>query len=143
MALWCYGLIFVEICTATTLVYSIPTFTLIFSVILLKEKVDVCRWIATAMGFVGVLIVLNPTSKTFKPESLLPLVSSFFAFLDVFNKKYITKDSMLHMLFYTALFATDVSFQPATFYWHAVNVSQLKILSSTQKGIKFWNIWGL
>ncbi len=126
MALWCYGLTIVQISTATTLVYSIPLFTLILSIPILKERVEKHRWIATGIGFIGVMIVLNPTSVSFNPAALSLIFSAFlFALLDVFNKKYVTKESMLYMLFYTAFFTMALSFVPAVINWRPITTAQL------------------
>lgn len=43
-----------------TLSYTSPIFVLIFSAIFLHEKVDLNRWIAVAIGFIGVWIALKP-----------------------------------------------------------------------------------
>jgi drug/metabolite transporter (DMT)-like permease len=43
----------------------------------LGEKVPVYRWIAIAIGFVGVLITLRPGASSFQPASLLALYSAF------------------------------------------------------------------
>ncbi len=114
MVLWCYGLLLVPITTAIALNYSIPFFTLILSIPILKEQVNCDRWITTVVGFIGVLVVLNPGDMSFDKRSCLILVSSFlFALLDVFNKKYVCKESMLNMLFYTAFFTCILSAYPA------------------------------
>ncbi|MDR0755548.1 MAG: DMT family transporter [Puniceicoccales bacterium] len=114
MVLWCYGLTLVPMSTAITLNYSIPLFTLILSIPLLGETVNKDRWLTTCIGFVGIWIVLNPTDINFDSRTLLLIISSFlFALLDVFNKKYVCKESLLNMLFYTALFTCIFSAIPA------------------------------
>jgi len=114
MVMWCYGLSWVPISTAIVLNYSIPFFTLILSVPILHENVNRERWITTIVGFIGILVVLNPRDMNFELKSCIILVSSFlFALLDVFNKKYVCKESMLNMLFYTAFFTCILSAYPA------------------------------
>lgn len=119
MVLWCYGIVLVPINTATALNYSIPFFTLLLSIPFLKERVDRSRWISTIIGFIGVLVVLNPSSMSFDCRSTLILLASFlFALLDVFNKKYSCRETMINMLFYTALFTCLLSVIPASFHYH-------------------------
>jgi S-adenosylmethionine uptake transporter len=126
MALWCYGLLLVPLSTATALVYSIPLFTLVLSLPILKERVDFHRWLATVVGFVGVFVVLDPTSVEFNPGSLSLIVSAFlFALSDVFNKKYVAKESMLHMLFYTAFFTMILASVPTFLHPAPVTGGQL------------------
>lgn len=43
----------------------------------LGEKVPLYRWLAIAVGFVGVVITLRPGISTFQPASLLALYSAF------------------------------------------------------------------
>lgn len=43
----------------------------------LGEKVPLYRWLAIAVGFVGVVITLRPGVSTFQPASLLALYSAF------------------------------------------------------------------
>lgn len=129
MVLWCYGLTLVPISTAIALNYSIPFFTLILSVPFLGEHVNRDRWIATLVGFIGVIIVLNPTDVMFDQKTLSILFSSFlFALLDVFNKKYVCKESMLNMLFYTALFTSLLSLTPAALKWTSAFNGNLLLL---------------
>jgi len=45
---------------AFTLIFMQPAFVSIFSIIFLKEHVGWRRWLAIAVGFVGVLVVLRP-----------------------------------------------------------------------------------
>ena len=114
MVLWCYGLLLVPISTAIVLNYSIPLFTLVLSIPILKEQVSKERLWTTLIGFVGIIIVLNPSDISFDKRSCVILISSFlFALLDVFNKKYVCKESMLNMLFYTAFFTCILSAYPA------------------------------
>lgn len=119
MSLWCYGLMLVPISTAIVINYSIPFFTLILSMIFLKETVTKGRWNSTFLGFIGILIVLNPAKVDFDVKILSLLASSFlFASLDVVNKKYVCVESMINMLFYTALLASAFSLVPAVANWN-------------------------
>lgn len=129
MVLWCYGLQWVPISTAIVLNYSIPLFTLILSIPILKEKVSKERLWTTVIGFIGIIIVLNPNDISFDKRSCIILISSFlFALLDVFNKKYVCKESMRNMLFYTALFTCVLSAYPAIRHYSYAFMDNLWLL---------------
>jgi len=129
IALWCFGLTIAPISTATTLNFTIPMFTLVLAIPFLGEKVGLSRWVATIIGFVGVLVVIGPGHVDFTPLTLLLLLSAvLFAGLDVINKKFVVKESMLAMLFYTALFTTLLGAIPAYKVWHALSLSQYSLL---------------
>ena len=129
IALWCYGLKVVPLSMVTTVSFTIPLFTLPLAVVFLKEKVGVVRWTATLIGFIGILLVFNPTASEFNPSSLwLVAAALMFAGLDVINKRFIVKESMLAMLFYTALITMFLGVVPAFMVWVMPTFSQLCLL---------------
>lgn len=109
----CFGLQYVAINTAVVLNYAVPFFTLLLSVPLLKEHSSRSRWITTSIAFVGLLIVLNPSDVSMHYAGVLLCSALFFSLVDIYNKKYIAKESMINMLFYTALCALIFSIYPA------------------------------
>jgi drug/metabolite transporter (DMT)-like permease len=56
------GMIYLPMAEATTINLSVPIFAVIFAALFLHEPTGPARWSAVVAGFVGVLIVLNPTS---------------------------------------------------------------------------------
>lgn len=128
--LWCFSLSIVPISTATTVNFTIPLITLIFATIFLKEKVGIARWTATLIGFLGVLFILKPDdANNFNKLSLLLLLAAImFASLDIINKKFIVKESMISMLFYTALITTILSSIPTIIFWKMPTLIDLSIL---------------
>tara|TARA_B100001248_G_scaffold132039_2_gene99211 strand:- start:14943 stop:15893 length:951 start_codon:yes stop_codon:yes gene_type:complete len=128
IALFCYGLVIAPMTVVTTLNFTIPLFTLVLAMFFLSERVGAARWIATIVGFVGVIVVLEPTHVDFNPQTMLLLLSAaMFATLDVFNKKFVVKESMLAMLFYTALFTTLIGLVPAIAVWKTPSLLELGI----------------
>jgi EamA-like transporter family. len=67
-----------------------PVIVVALSAIILKEKVSAKTWIAIFIGFVGVLIILRPTSSIFDPKALLPLIAAFVLGLyQIITKKFL------------------------------------------------------
>lgn len=129
IALWCFGLTQAPITVATTLTFIIPMFVLILARIFLSEKVSWARWLVTIVGFLGTTIVLEPTNVNFSPLMLLlVLATAMFATLDVINKKFVVKESMLAMLFYTALVTMLLGAIPTIFVWQTPSITQLTSL---------------
>lgn len=62
MALNFGGMIFLPMAEATTINLSVPIICVFLAAALLGERVGWQRWGAVVVGFVGVLIVLNPTT---------------------------------------------------------------------------------
>jgi drug/metabolite transporter (DMT)-like permease len=70
------GLRFLPIAEASATGFVAPLFVTALSIIFLGEKVGMRRWIATALGLVGVIIVLRPGSGAFHPAAFFPIVSA-------------------------------------------------------------------
>ncbi|OIO60485.1 MAG: EamA family transporter [Verrucomicrobia bacterium CG_4_9_14_3_um_filter_43_20] len=125
IALWVYGLSIVPITVATVINFTIPIFVLILAIFFLSERVGWQRWIATIAGFAGVILVLQPSEGNFNPMTLLLLLSALmFAALDVTNKKFVVKETMLSMLFYSALVTMLLGLIPAINVWQAPTTQQ-------------------
>jgi len=63
--------------TTVALYFSAPLFITVLSVLLLKEQVGPRRWIALALGFFGVALMLQPKGGAFEWAALLVLLSGF------------------------------------------------------------------
>jgi len=130
ISVWCFGLGIVPILSATLLTFTIPFFVLIMAPIFLGEKVKKSLWVATFLGFLGVYFVLNPHAEDFNVFSIVMLISALlFATLDIINKKFVSKESMLSMLFYSALFTTILGALPAYYYWRSMSDIQILLLA--------------
>ena len=81
-----------------------PVIVVALSAIILKEKVSPKTWIAIFIGFIGVLIILRPTSSIFDPKALLPLITAFvLGFYQIITKKVSQYDKNETSLFYTSI----------------------------------------
>jgi drug/metabolite transporter (DMT)-like permease len=56
------GMIFLPMAEATTINLSVPIFAVIFAAVFLHEPTGKARWSAVVVGFIGVLVVLNPVA---------------------------------------------------------------------------------
>lgn len=56
------AMIFLPMAEATTISLSVPIFAVIFAAMLLGENIGWRRWSAVFLGFIGVVIVLDPTA---------------------------------------------------------------------------------
>ncbi|WP_051908706.1 DMT family transporter [Candidatus Odyssella acanthamoebae] len=138
ITLWCQGLTVVPMATVTALSFSIPLFTLALARIFLKELIGWHRFLATLVGFIGILIILSPTVIGFPHIGLnLIIAASMFAVLDIINKKFILQESMLSMLFYSAFFTATLSAGPAYVESNLPSFQQLSLLLGLGIGSNF------
>ena len=70
------GLRFLPIAEASATGFVAPLFVTALSIVFLSESVGVRRWLATAVGLIGVLIILRPGSSAFHPAAFFPIVSA-------------------------------------------------------------------
>lgn len=64
-----------------------PFIVMALSVPILGERVDRGRWIAVALGFLGMLLIVRPTGGALRPEALLIVASSIsYAFMMVLTR---------------------------------------------------------
>jgi len=65
MIIWFHVVTILPLSEAVSISFIIPILTTIAAIFFLKEKVSSRAWIATAIGFVGILIILRPGFKEF------------------------------------------------------------------------------
>jgi drug/metabolite transporter (DMT)-like permease len=70
------GLRFLPMAEASATSFISPLFVTALSIVFLGESVGIRRWLATAVGLIGVLIVLRPGSGAFHPAAFFPIVSA-------------------------------------------------------------------
>ena len=129
MTSWTYGLTIAPVTTATVVSFSIPLFTLILAVFFLNENIIWQRWVVTIVGFIGLVVTLKPHAEDFNPEILYFVLAAIsFAMLDIINKKFVIKESMISMLFYSAIVTAIVSLPVASQYWLTPSSFELALL---------------
>ena len=123
---WIDGLSSVPITTATVITFTMPLFVLVLAMFFLKENVIWQRWFATIIGFAGILVIMQPNSDSFNSGVLLLIAAAIlFASLDIVNKLYVVKESMISMLFYSAIVTTILAAGPAFYYWQTPTAYEL------------------
>lgn len=82
-----------------------PLFVTVLSVLVLGEEVGLRRWLAIAVGFVGVMVMLRPGAGVFDPAGLMVVVAAlFWASTSVITRRLGRTDSGSSMAFYTTVF---------------------------------------
>ena len=98
-----------------------PVIVVGLSAIFLKENVSSKTWVAIFIGFIGVLIILRPTSSIFDPKALLPLIAAFMLGLyQIVTKKVSKDDSNETSLFYTSIIGLVIMLLLASKFWSPV-----------------------
>ena len=78
-----------EFATAMTLTFSSPFFIVIFSIFFLKDKIGIYRWSAIFIGFLGVVLIMKPTSEIFNFYSIFPILTAIAWAMTVIILKFV------------------------------------------------------
>ena len=101
------GLILLPVAEVYTLLMTNPFFVTIFAFLFLKEKVGLRRWSAVIIGFIGVLIVINPQNIKFNFLFLFPIIAAVFLTIrDIATKGIATKTNSFEIIFITSILMT-------------------------------------
>jgi drug/metabolite transporter (DMT)-like permease len=103
---------------ATAIFFSKPLFTTVVAVIVISEVVSGRRWIATIVGFVGVLIMIQPGADTINPIALIGIASALaFATANVLIRLLSKTEPPNRILFYYHVGGILVFTGPAIWFW--------------------------
>lgn len=93
MASFCYtvSLPFIPIVNSTLLFNTAPIFIPILSLIFLHAKITKSIWIAVALGFLGIILIIHPTSAIFtQTGNIVGLLSGIFLAIAYLTMKILT-----------------------------------------------------
>jgi drug/metabolite transporter (DMT)-like permease len=117
-----FGLTHVPLAESTALVFLAPAFVTILSPLLFGIKADRLQWLSVVVGFIGVLVIINPASDAFSLWMLFPLASAFFfAIYQLLTQLAGESDSPAVCSFYVGVFCTAILSVVVPFYWAAPN----------------------
>lgn len=126
---WTYGLGLAPVTTATVVSFTIPIFVLVLGVFFLKEHIIWQRWLVTIVAFAGLVITLDPSASDFNPEVIVFVIAAVgFAILDIINKKFVIKETMISMLFYSAIITAIFSIPFTIHHWVTPSLYDLFLL---------------
>ncbi|MEM1198378.1 MAG: DMT family transporter [Pseudomonadota bacterium] len=93
---------FMGLAELTTIFYSAPLITALMAVVVLGETIGIRRAICLLVGFIGVIISMNPTGDAFQPVAVLPLICAItYAISQMIARKIGERDTSLTLGLYT------------------------------------------
>ena len=99
--LYFFSLTKLSLATAVTLFFVSPFFITILSVIFLNETIGLRRWLALIIGFIGVILVMDPKINNFNIYAIFPVICAFFyALTMIIQKKTSLEDSLYSQVFH-------------------------------------------
>ncbi len=105
--LYFFSLTKLPLATAVTLFFVSPFFITILSMIFLNETIGFRRWLALIIGFIGVILVMDPKINNFNIYATFPIICAFFyALTMIIQKKTSLEDSLYSQVFHIYIGAT-------------------------------------
>ena len=99
----------IDFANISSIMQSLPLAVTLGAALFLAEPVGWRRWTAIIVGFIGVLIILRPTTGGFAPESLLVLAAVFFTSgRDLVTRRIVADVPSLTITLFTAVANTVV-----------------------------------
>lgn len=115
---WIYGIIHLTLSDLTAIEFSIPLFTALLAVVFLGERMWRHKWVATILGFVGVLIILRPDGTAFNIAGLVMITGSFLYAGSGVLVKYLTRtETPQGIIFWMNLLQLPAGLIPAIFIY--------------------------
>jgi drug/metabolite transporter (DMT)-like permease len=130
-AFYFWGLRYVPLAKAASIMMVSPIIVTTLSVPLLKESVGVHRWLGVLAGFAGALIILKPGGDIVSLAALLPLGAAImYALYQISTRLLSRADLPMTTLVYTSLFGALIASCAVPFAW-------------TQPDAKGWALMGM
>ncbi|MBX3568150.1 MAG: DMT family transporter [Rhizobiaceae bacterium] len=118
-----------QLAELTTIYFAAPVIITVLSIFLLGETVPLGRWIAVALGFVGVFVACDPAGLGFTIPVLLVLAAAvLWAFSIVLIRKTALRERTVVQILLNNAFFLVMAGVPMTLYWVTPSPSELALL---------------
>ena len=112
------GLRYLPIAEASATGFVSPLFVTALSIFLLSESVGIRRWLATATGLLGVLIIIRPGTSAFHVAAFFPIVSALcWAITLIMTRMMSGKETATTTMTYSAIAGIAIVSAIVPFVW--------------------------
>jgi drug/metabolite transporter (DMT)-like permease len=126
-----YSMVHLPLADATAIAFTKPLFGVVLAGFLLGERVGLQRWLATAIGFAGVLFIVRPGSAQLELAHLVALIGAFCAAdVIVLVKKLQGTERNATILIYFAVALCLLCLGPALWVWTTPDLRELGWLAA-------------
>ena len=122
------GFSLVSLPEATSLLFTVPIFATILSVMFLSERVGIKRWGAIFLGFAGILVITRPDVSLNLGHLLLLSAAILWSISIVIAKKLTEKDTIISITFWQAMGCVPLALIASLFVWETPTLIQLLYL---------------
>jgi drug/metabolite transporter (DMT)-like permease len=113
-----YSLRYIPLVDANLLTLTYPLFAVLLTALFFKDKIRPLTWLAMAIGFVGIVLVLKPSNSLFQLASFIGLFSGFCAAIGILGIRELSKyEHAYTIMFYYTITALITSGILALLNW--------------------------
>ena len=124
-----YGVVFVPLADAMAYTFIIPLFATVGAALILREIVDMPRWAATLIGFIGTLVIIRPGHAEFSLPVMLMILSAAFYAGSWISLKFLTRtESASIIVLYMNVLIVPLALIPTLFVGTMPTLSDLPFL---------------
>jgi len=125
-----YALARLSLADATALSFTAPLWSLLLAVTFLGDRVRASRWLATATGFGGVLLIARPAGSFIEPAMLVALGGALFSSLAMMKVKQLSAtEPPDRITFYFLANGLLIGLLPALATWTTPDARQFVLLA--------------
>ncbi len=121
---------FIPLASTTSIYFLAPLVVTALSPLVLKERVDVRRWIAVVVGFLGVTLILRPDLHEFNKGYLIAFVGGIsIGLFYISNRKLATGPPAVVMLAHSVLIGAVLTSFAVPFVWVPPRSADLPLIA--------------
>jgi len=114
---------------ATAIGFTSPFFAIAASGVILKERAGYRRWLSAVVGFIGVLIITQPTGQSFEPAALIALTAAIAMGVEIVGVKWLSVvDKSVTVILISNILAVPLGAAAAIPVWVWPSAAQWLIL---------------
>jgi len=122
------GLSMISLAEVTVLLFTVPIFATLLSIVFLSEKVGVRRRTAIFVGFLGILIIARPQGSVSTGHLFILCAALSWSTSILIAKKLTEKDTVISITFWQAMGCVPLAFIASLFVWELPSFVQLGAL---------------
>ena len=122
------GLSMISLAEVTVLLFTVPIFATLLSIVFLAEKVGIRRWTAILLGFLGIVIIARPQGSINAGHLYILCAALSWSMSILIAKKLTEKDTIISITFWQAMGCVPLAFIASLFVWELPNLIQLGYL---------------
>ena len=125
------GLSKISLAEVTVLLFTVPIFATLLSILFLSEKVGLRRWTAIIVGFLGILIIARPQGSFSTGHLFILFAALSWSTSIMIAKKLTEKDTIISITFWQAMGCVPLAFIASLFVWELPSL------------VQFWALLGI